>query len=134
MTAPAPPTFPTSRTLANWGRQLAPLHPRAVWLTHLLLHRVEALVRLTRPVRPDRFTLLALEPLALVPEPTLERVQALLPLDRPTLHQVLRGLETAGLAACATGGCWRLTDLGRRVRSHGEYACPVQERRAFYFL
>src|SRR5262249_35580821 len=38
--------YPGSRSLAGWWRQLAPLHPRAVWLAHLLLHRVEALVRL----------------------------------------------------------------------------------------
>lgn len=47
MTAVAPLTFPGTRALAGWWRLLAPRQPRAMWVAHLLLHRIEALVRQT---------------------------------------------------------------------------------------
>ena len=64
MTAVPPWTFPGSRTLAGWWRQLAPLQPRQLWVGHLLFHRVEALVGLNQMRRPDRFTRLVLDAIA----------------------------------------------------------------------
>ena len=57
--------FPGSRKLAAWWRQLAPYCPQTVWFGHLLLHHVEALVRLSRPCRLDRLALFVLKALAL---------------------------------------------------------------------
>ena len=47
---PAPPLpFPGSRTVAAWWRELAPHRPLRLWLSHLLIHRVEAQVEVLRP-------------------------------------------------------------------------------------
>lgn len=134
MTAAAPLAFPGSRSLAGWWRQLAPWHPRSLAVAHLLLHRVEALVRQTRPVRPDRLLLLVLEALDLEVPAAAARIQESLPLDRATLGRLLRQLEADGLARREPNGGWRLTDLGRQARRHGEYPRAGHDRRAFYFL
>ena len=51
-----PLAFPGGRALAGWLRQVVPHGPESVWVGHLALHRVEALVDLTRPCRVDRFS------------------------------------------------------------------------------
>jgi hypothetical protein len=135
MTVAAPSlTFPGSRTLGSWWRQLASFRPRSLWVAHLLLHRVEAPVRLTRSVPLDRFTRLVLETLTVDPAPTLSRMTDRLPLDPAVLRRVLRGLEIEGLARCDAVGSWHLTDLGRHARQHGQYFQSGAERRSFFFL
>jgi hypothetical protein len=143
MTGSAPLAFPGSRTLADWWRRLTGLLPRggraeagcpAYWVGHLLVHRVEARVRVSRPVRPDRLTRLALVPLALESDASPEQIQAGFPLERPALEQVLRRLEADGLAVSDRSGRWRLTELGRRAGLEGEFARTFFERQAFFFL
>src|SRR5262245_39636042 len=108
--------FPGSRTLAGWWRQLAPHHPRQLWVGHLLLHRVEAPARLTRICHPDAFTLLLLKALVLESPAEgagtpLESLEGRLHLGRQVLLQVLRGLAAEGLAGPEAAGGWALTDL-----------------------
>jgi hypothetical protein len=109
---------------------------------HLLLHRVEALVRVTRPRRPDPVMQLVLKALRLdevkdAPNPQavpqrLERLQGRLHLEQPLLAQVLRSLESEGLIQLA--GDRFLTALGHQAAEQGEFPQVGQERRVFYFL
>jgi hypothetical protein len=134
MTAAPPFAFPGSRTLAGWWRQLASFHPRTLGVAHLPVHRVEALVRLQRRCPLDPVARLVLETLFLEPPPTLPQIQAVLPMERPVLRQVLHGLQVAGLAKCNGEGTWLPTDVGRQAQELGSYPQPADERRAFYFL
>jgi hypothetical protein len=140
MTGAAPLTFPGSKPLSDWWRLLAPWRPRDLWIGHLLLHRVEAPVRLARSVHPDRFALLVLRALALEeaspppaaadPADVLDRH---LHLGRSWLHAVLGKLLADGLIGRNGDGLVRLTALGREALTAGSYADPRPERRTFYF-
>jgi hypothetical protein len=134
MTVASPSAFPGSRSLAGWWRHLAPLQPRALWVARLALHRVEALVRLDRTVRPERFARLVLEALALRAASAPEDLESHLHLGRVLIRHVLRQLQADDLARPDQAGGWRLTGRGEQARRHGEYPDRVQERRAFYFL
>src|SRR5947209_6815734 len=112
MTAGPALTFPGSRTVAGWWRQLAACQPRALWVGHLLLHRVEALVRVARPRRPERLTLLVLQALHLGDGQPLEGLNARLHLGRQVLGRVLAALRAHGLAHVDAHGMWRATDAG----------------------
>src|SRR5690242_5192064 len=100
MTAPSSLAFPGSRTLAGWWRQLAPLAPQAVWVGHLFLHRVEALVAAVsaQPLAAlDRFVLQAVAAEdAVAAQPAagnfLKRLDTRLHLGEGFLQQALRGL------------------------------------------
>ena len=133
MTVPAPLAFPGGRTLAGWWRQLAPGQPRALWVGHLFLHRIEALVRLTRSVRPDPLHALVLKALSLNPDESLDRLNRRLHLGEQVLGRVKHSLTEAGLLV-AEGGRSVPTASGREVLTRGEYQTSVHERRVFYFV
>src|SRR5436309_2687377 len=101
MTAAHPPTWPSSRVLAGWWPQLDRFRPRSLWLSHLLLPRVEAPVAVARPAAQERLDRLLLEalsgPLLLPGEATAAGLAALLRLDAQVLRRLLAGLERAGL-------------------------------------
>ncbi len=132
MTGNAPLVFPGGRILAGWWRQLAPWQPQALWVGHLLLHRVEALVGLTRARRADPFTLLTLK--ALASGQTLASLEQCLHLERSLLRQVLRQLVADRLAEQGPADQWFPTLLGRQALEQGNYAGIGQERRVFYFV
>jgi hypothetical protein len=134
MTAAPPLAFPGNRTLAGWWRQLTSYQPRTLAVGHLLLHRIEALVRLQRRLPVDPLARLVLGTLSREPPPTLLQIQAMLPMEQPLLRQILHSLETAGLAQCNGTGLYRLTEPGRQAQQHGAFPQSAQERRAFYFL
>jgi hypothetical protein len=134
MTVPAPLVFPGGRTLAGWWRQLAPWQPRTWWVGHLLLHRVEALAVLVRPTRPDRLNLLILQGLNLSPGSTLEQLDDRLHLGRQLLGQLLRVLQTEGLATADNAAAWSLTEPGRVAAEQGEWPRTFHERRSFWFV
>jgi hypothetical protein len=134
MTASAPLAFPGSRTLAGWWRQFGSVQPRALWVAHLLLHRVEALVSLTRTQRPDPLHLLVLKAVSLQPEASLERLDATLFLGRQVLGRVLAVLQAEGLALDQPEGRWEPTALGRQALEQGSYPLTHYERRAFSFV
>ncbi len=134
MTAPAPLAFPGSRTLAGWWRQLAPLQPRGLWIAHLFLHRIEALVSVVRPCRADLFQQLILKALALAAGESAGQLDRRLHLGSPFLGRVLAGLQREGLVASSPESPWRLTPTGRQALEHGEYPRVFQERRTFAFM
>src|SRR5947209_5307134 len=108
MTAAVPFPLPPDRVLSAWRRELAAHQPRRLWLAHLLLHGVEALVRVAVPrsVDPLRAALLGRLAVGAPPDP--------LRLDREVLARWLRDLTADGLAE-PDGDGWRLTDKGRRA-------------------
>jgi hypothetical protein len=134
MTAATSLTFPGSRVLTGWWKQLVPLKPRAVWVGHLLLHRVEALVAVQAPSRLDPLFSFILRALNLAPQGTATQVDGLLHLGEPLVRQFLRKLESDGLVQSDGQARWRLTPLGRQVLEQGAYLQARTERRTFCFV
>jgi hypothetical protein len=100
----------------------------------LLLHRVETLVRVARPLRPDTFTLLILGAVVETETATVPAIDARLHLGPDVLGQTLRRLGAEGLTWAGTDGAWKLTPLGQEALDRGEYRRRGQERRAFHFV
>lgn len=138
--APALP-LPGSRTLLAWWRDLAPLAPQRLWLSHLLLHRVEALAVLSRPRRLDPFELAVLRAVTAEPPAPTNHVPHAAPggllgrlqLGPGVLPRLLRELAGTGLIEPAGAG-WAPTDSGRSALNVGTAPGHAEERRAFYFL
>ncbi len=133
MTAAAALAFPGGRTLAGWWRQLAPWQPRNLWVGHLLLHRVEALVRLTRQMPLASLDHSLLQAMRVVRVPTAQALDECLRLGRQVLGQLLGQLGKSGLAEHNSAGHWTPTVLGGAALTTGHYAATSHERRAFYF-
>lgn len=144
MTAPSSLAFPGSRTLAGWWRHLAPLRPQALWVGHLFLHRVEALVACvsSQPLASlDRFVLQAV-----AAEQTeradgqapaddmLPRLNARLHLGIGFLRQALRALADHQLVEAGAQDAWGLTQQGRAAMESGFFLQERQERRVFHFV
>jgi hypothetical protein len=125
--------YPGSRALAEWWRQISAYRPIRIWFGHLFLHRVEALVGLKRPYRPDALSLLVLEALAIESPTTVECVESRLHVGIPLTGRLLRRLAANGLIAPASPG-WALAERGRALLSGGTLLQPVNERRCFYFV
>src|SRR5262249_4775940 len=134
MTAVAALPFPGGRTLAGWWRQLAPWRPQALWVAHLLVHKIEARVRLHRVVHADPVELMVLEGLKMALGMEMDRLDQHLHLGRQVLTQLLHNLNAAGLAESDGAGLFVLTALGHTALASGHYSCAALERRLFYFL
>lgn len=126
-------SFPSSRTLVAWWKLLAARRPRRLWVGHLLLHHVEALVRLSKLCPSDPFTQFVLKVLPLAGA-TLDQADSRLHLGRQVLRQVLRHLQGEGLVEADSAGRWRTTPLGRQALDQGTYPRTDHERRTFYFV
>ncbi len=126
MTAAVPFPLPPGRVLSTWRRELTAFRPGRLRLIHLLLHRVEALVRATRPR--------SLDPLQAA---LLAQLSAGNPLDRLRLDADVVGRWLGDLAAEglieSDGAGWRLTERGRGALDAGGYTAPAEERRTFLF-
>ena len=127
-----PLDFPGSRYVAAWWKQLAPLRPRALWAAHFLLHRVEALARTSRVIRPDGATHLLLQ--AVAPGATAAALEARLCVRRQVVGRLLRQLLGEGLLENTADDRWGLTPLGRAALEQGAYARAGCERRPFHFV
>jgi hypothetical protein len=132
MSAAAPRTFPAPRTYHNWLRELAPSRPRRLWFSHLLVHRVEALVAVARPCRLDPLPLALLRRLFAsgpsAPTAALDRLH----FDRQFAARLLREPADAGLVR-RQPDAWLLTDAGRQALHDGGHTARTRERRTFYF-
>jgi hypothetical protein len=132
MNASASLTFPEPAVLASWYSQLLPLNPHAIWVGHLLVHRVEALVRTeqSRPIDPPvRAVLGALAERA----QDISSLEKRLGLQRQFLFQVLRELSAMGLASDRPSG-WEVTEAGSHAHLSGHCLQPTYKRRTFHFL
>lgn len=134
MTAGQTLAFPGGRALAGWWRRLAPYRPRGLWVAHLLLHRIEALVGGTGPERLGPLELLALDLLAGQPGAATDALDSRLHVGPQVLHQVMRQLRSSGLVETAPGGGWSCTALGEQARQQGAYPRRTRERQVFHFL
>jgi len=126
--------FPSNRTLADWWKHLAPLQPRALWVAHLLLHRVEAMVKVEKPAAVDAFAHYVLKALAITEPASTEALEAGSPARRPLLCQVLRKLQADDLVSCSTTGSWSVTPRGRHALQQGIALHVENVRRAFHFV
>jgi hypothetical protein len=125
--------YPGSRAVAEWWRHIAPYRPQVLWVAHLLLYRIDALVRLARPYRPEDLTLLALEAVAIDSPATLERVEARLHSGIQLTARILRRLAADGLVESTEIG-WALTRSGISVAGGETILQAASERRSFYFI
>ena len=133
MTAAATRTFPGPRTYQSWLRDLSALHPRRLWFSHLLVHRLEALVVIARPTRLDTLSRGLLSRLFSSATPATVPALDDLHLDRQFALPLLHELAAASLVRPENGG-WALTESGRHALDDGAYTHRSEERRVFYFV
>jgi hypothetical protein len=132
MTAAGTWPFPPGRALAGWWRDLGPRQPLSLWFSSILLHRIEALVRVTHTNRLDSLQLALLRILAAADGVGLSALDSLC-VDRQLLGRWLDVLVVRGLLSPREGGL-ELTDAARSAVLTGTFTEPRSERRAFYFV
>lgn len=136
MSAASAPSWPNSRVLLGWWRELAGRRPQQLYVGRLLFHRVEALVRLSRSYPLDSWQ-----------RALLQLVHARLPCDRELinsfndlqidisfLRQLIRQLTDTGLLRQNGSGLWQMTPAGRHALQTGTATIAAQERRVFAFV
>ncbi len=126
MSAASAPSWPGSRILLGWWRALLGRQPQQLWFSHLLLHRVEALVRVSRvhPLDVWQRALLRLASTRVRGAADLEGAFVDLRIDRQVLAQLLRELIDAGLLHVNGTGVWDLTATGRQALETGGAGGP----------
>ncbi len=136
MSAAFAPSWPGSRVLLGWWRELASRHPQQLWFSRLLLHRIESLIRVTHARSLDLWqrALLRLVHARLPRGPSPETYLADLQVDRQVLGQLIHELTGAGLIHMNGAGTWDLTATGRHALETGALTIPSEERRTFYFV
>lgn len=136
MSAAFASSWPGSRVLLGWWRELARRKPQQLRLSRLVLHRVEALVRVARSRPLDHWQrgLLSLASTR-VPRPD-ELINSLtdLQMDVQILGQLVRELTAAGLLERNGAGVWRMTPAGRHALDTGTIPVAAEERRTFLFV
>jgi hypothetical protein len=128
MTAALTTALPGSRTLLGWWRELAAWQPQGLWLGHLLLHRVEALVEVAHRRRLDRLRQ------AVLRAHSLSGPLTALHLEPQVLARLARELAGEGLLAQGAADRPSPTPAGRQALEGGAYVARTRERRAFYFV
>jgi hypothetical protein len=123
MSPPLPLPFPGSQTVSAWWHELAPHRPLRLWLSHLLLHRVEALTEVDRPCHLNGLHLEVLR--------AVSGGHRLAGLDPAFSASLTRELIDGGFLT-GTGPDLKLTDAGRGAVAGG--CVGSFERRTFYFL
>ncbi len=129
-------SWPGSRVLSGWWRELAERKPQQMQLGHLFVHRVEALVLVRRPRLLDRWQQ-ALLGLACAHIPSSgELISSLtaLQMDPQMLGQLVRELTDSGLLHRNGSGVWQMTPAGRHALETGAVPIAAEERRAFTFV
>jgi hypothetical protein len=124
--------FPPGRALASWWRDLGPRQPLSLWFNYLLLHRIEALVRVTHTNRLDSLQLALLRILAAADGVGASTLDSLC-IDRQLLGRWLDVLVIRGLLSHREGRL-ELTEAARSAILTGTFTEPRRERRAFYFV
>lgn len=137
MSAASAPPWPGSRVLLGWWRELADRRPQQLRFSRLLLHRVEALVRVSRsyPLDPWQRALLHLAH-ARLPRGGGDLISSFndLQIDMPFLGQLVRELTDTGLLHRNGSGLWQMTPAGRQALETGTTAIATEERRTFSFV
>lgn len=136
MSAAFVPSWPGSRVLLGWWRELAGRKPHQVRLSRLFLHRVEALVRVRRSLSLDHWqrALLALTNARMPHRGDLLNSLNDLQLDSQMLGQFVRELAGFGLLHENGEGLWQMTPAGRHALETGAVHVSAEERRTFSFV
>lgn len=135
MSAAFVPSWPGSRALLGWWRELADRKPQQLRLSRLLLHRVEALVLVGRLLPLDRWqrALLGLANARMSHNGEISTLNDL-QLDIQVLGQLVRELVDKGLLRPCSTGLWRMTPAGHAALASGAVRVSTEERRAFAFV
>src|SRR6185437_3783249 len=117
MSAALAPSWPGSRVLLGWWRELIGRQPQQLWFSRLLLHRVESLVRVTHTRSLDLWqrALLRLVHARIPRGPDPENYFADLQIDGQVLSQLIHQLTAAGLLHMNGAGTWDVTTAGRHA-------------------
>ena len=129
-------SWPGSRVLLGWWRELADRKPQQVQLAHLLVHRVEALVLVRRPRLLDRWQRALLGLAGTHVSHGGELISSLTPLqmDPQVLGQLVRELTDSGLLHRNGSGLWQMTPAGLHALETGAVPVAAEERRMFTFV
>lgn len=135
MSAGSALSWPGSRILLGWWRELASRQPRQLRLSRLLLHRLEApvLVGRTHPLDRWQRALLHLASTR-VPCGELESSFADLQMDPQFLGRLVHELTGTGLLHRNGSGLWQVTPAGRDALETGTLSVQGEERRTFVFV
>lgn len=136
MSAAFVPSWPGSRVLLGWWRELARYKPQHLRISRLLLHRVEALVRVacSRPLDRWQRALLSQASTRVPCGGDLINSFTDLQMDAQVLGQLVRELTDTGLLRRNGSGLWQMTPAGRDALATGAVAVHVEERRQFLFV
>jgi len=136
MSAASALSWPGSRVLLGWWRDLASRKPRQLRISQLLLHRIEAPVRVSRSRVLDRWqrALLHLASTRVPCSGELERSFTDLQMDPQFLGQLVRELTGTGLLHCNGSGLWQMTPAGQDALVTGTLSSSDEERRTFVFV
>jgi hypothetical protein len=129
-------SWPGSRVLLGWWRELADRKPQQLRLSRLLVHRVEAAVLVRRPRALDRWqrALLGLARAYISQGGALLESLADLQMDTQVLGQLVRELTESGLLHRNGTGLWQVTPVGRHALETGTVPLAAEERRTFAFV
>ncbi len=134
MTVPVALSFPGSRVLAGWWKELGVYHPQSLSVGHVVLHRLEAPVRAATAVTLDRLRALLIRFLTLATPPGAEESLDALSLKPSFLAGMLQGLARDGLILLGEDGTWKPTPAGERALAEGRYEQAQEKRRVLAFL
>lgn len=136
MSAVSAPSWPGSRVLLGWWRELAGRQPQQFRVSRLLLHHLEALVRIRQSHPLDRWqrALLHLASTRLPCSGELESSFSDLRTDPRILGQLVRELTHSGLLHRNGSGLWQMTLAGREALATGTLSVSAEERRTFVFV
>lgn len=129
-------SWPGSRVLLGWWRELAGRGPQQLRLSRLLVHRVEALVLARRPLPLDRWqrALLGLAGAHIPQGGELLKSLTNLQMDVQVLGQLVRELAQSGLLHRNGAGLWQMTPAGHHALETGTAPLAAEERRTFAFV
>jgi hypothetical protein len=129
-------SWPGSRVLLGWWRELASRKPQQMHVSRLLVHRVEALilVRRPRPLDPWQRALLGLAGAHIPHGGELLESLTDLQMDVQVLGQLVRELAESGLLHRNGTGRWQMTPAGRHALETGAAPVAAEERRTFAFV
>jgi hypothetical protein len=134
MTDPPEASFPGSRVLADWWRELESFRPRSLWIAHVVLHRIEGLVSSVVPVRLGRVEALLLRFLQSAAESNTAPQWERLSVNSALLQHMAHRLAAEGLVVRPTNETWKLTPEGLKALVEQKWQRFREERRVFTFL
>lgn len=136
MSAASVASWPGSRVLLGWWRELGGRHPQQLRIARFLVHHVEALVRVSQRRTLDRWqhALLRLASSRVPCGGELTTAFADLQVDPQLLPRFVRELTDTGLLHKNGSGMWQITATGRQALESGMLAEAGEERRTFAFV